>query len=183
MQTPESTGRTFVSVDGAKIVGLRARTGWTQEKLAEKSILSVRTVQNIERGKPTQFGTVVKLAVALGVEAKDCLQPVAVLSPGTADSSLHPLTEPRATIPDCPYRGLLPFREEDQDLLFGREKLVELLQGKLAHKSIIQVSGPSGSGKSSLIAAGLIPAIRRLQSWGVLYCRPGTIRSRRWQVR
>jgi transcriptional regulator with XRE-family HTH domain/tetratricopeptide (TPR) repeat protein len=166
MQIRESTGRTFVSPDGTKIIELRARKGWTQEKLAEKSILSVRTVQNIERSKPTQFGTVVKLAIALGVEAKDCIRLEGSRS-AIADALAH------KTNAECPYRGLLPFREEDKELLFGRETLVDLLQGKLDHKNIIQVSGPSGSGKSSLIAAGLIPAVRRLQNWRVLFCRPG----------
>src|ERR1700742_2853283 len=111
MQIRESTGRTFVSPDGTKIIELRARKGWTQEKLAEKSILSVRTVQNIERGKPTQFGTVVKLAIALGVEAKDCIRLEGAGS-GTADTPTHSLAH--TTNAECPYRGLLPFREEDK---------------------------------------------------------------------
>jgi conflict system STAND superfamily ATPase len=39
---------------------------------------------------------------------------------------------------------------------------------------MIQVSGCSGSGKSSLISAGLIPALKRAGPWQVLYCRPGS---------
>jgi len=73
----------------------------------------------------------------------------------------------------CPYKGLFAFWEEDAEIFFGRESLIELLKDKLEQKDIIQVSGPSGSGKSSLVAAGLIPALRRSHSWQMLYCRPG----------
>ena len=73
----------------------------------------------------------------------------------------------------CPYKGLFAFWEEDAEIFFGRESLIELLKEKLEQKHIIQVSGPSGSGKSSLVAAGLIPALRRSHSWQMLYCRPG----------
>src|SRR5437868_12586969 len=105
MQAPESTGRTFVSPDGSKIIELRARKGWSQEKLAERSILSVRTVQNIERGKPTHFGTVVKLAVALGVEPNDCIRRTAErrLAIGQHVSGAADGDGPET--PACPYRG------------------------------------------------------------------------------
>src|SRR5260221_10189852 len=60
----------------------------------------------------------------------------------------------------CPYKGLFAFWEQDADMFLGRESLVQLLTQKLSTKHIVQVSGPSGSGKSSLVAAGLIPALR-----------------------
>jgi hypothetical protein len=117
----------------------------------------------------------VRLAQALGIEPTDCItepQVPAVDSGANGKSTLP--ASPTVPVPECPYRGLLPFREEDAYLLFGREKLAGLLNDKLSHKSIIQVSGPSGSGKSSLVAAGLIPALRKAGSRQILYCRPGT---------
>lgn len=68
---------------------------------------------------------------------------------------------------------MLAFREQDAEDFFGREALVDVLEQKLAQKNLVQVSGCSGSGKSSLIAAGLIPALKRSGSWEILSCRPG----------
>ena len=62
----------------------------------------------------------------------------------------------------CPYRGLEAFREEDADLYFGREQDVARLVERLrAHAASSPSLGPSGSGKSSLVQAGLLPALRR----------------------
>ncbi|MGW0948933.1 nSTAND1 domain-containing NTPase [Streptomyces sp. NPDC002623] len=59
-----------------------------------------------------------------------------------------------------PYRGLARFEPHDSDLFFGRDALVAQLL-ELAHEHrFTAVSGPSGSGKSSLLRAGLIPALR-----------------------
>ena len=90
------------------------------------------------------------------------------------DSVGSTLKSPGCDIPPCPYRGLFAFSEEDAEVFFGRESLIQLLQEKLEQKHIVQVSGPSGSGKSSLVAAGLIPALKRFGSWQMLYCRPGS---------
>ena len=76
----------------------------------------------------------------------------------------------------CPYRGLLPFREEDAGLFFGREKETSELVGKLREHSFVTVVGRSGSGKSSVVYAGLIPALRRRadgRTWSILSLRPG----------
>jgi ABC-type glutathione transport system ATPase component len=79
------------------------------------------------------------------------------------------LQNPGSDIPTCPYRGLFAFWEEDAEVFFGRESLIQRLEAKLEQKHIVQVSGPSGSGKSSLVAAGLIPALKRSGSWQVVY--------------
>lgn len=163
-QNPAPASGNLVLAAGQTVIELRSRRGWTQEKLADKSILSVRTIQNLERGKVTHLATIAKVAEALGVAPRDCIASVAAsASPETGTG-----------VPDCPYRGLLAFREDDVEVFFGRELLIELLREKLAYKNIIQVSGYSGSGKSSLISAGLIPALRRAGAWNVLYCRPGS---------
>ena len=61
-----------------------------------------------------------------------------------------------------PYKGLQPFGEDDADDYFGRETLVAHLVSELAGgRRLIALVGPSGSGKSSVVAAGLLPAIRQ----------------------
>ena len=61
----------------------------------------------------------------------------------------------------CPYKGLDVFEEEDAELFFGREKLVEDLVSRVKDSRTVFVTGPSGSGKSSLVRAGLIHAMRQ----------------------
>jgi WD40 repeat protein/class 3 adenylate cyclase/energy-coupling factor transporter ATP-binding protein EcfA2 len=60
----------------------------------------------------------------------------------------------------CPYRGLLPFEPEDRDYFFGREQLAEELIERLKAGRLVAVVGASGSGKSSLLRAGVIAAVR-----------------------
>jgi hypothetical protein len=63
-----------------------------------------------------------------------------------------------------PYRGLLPFREEDASLFFGRKRFVDELVEKVGRRTatnVVAVVGRSGSGKSSIVYAGLFPALRR----------------------
>jgi WD40 repeat protein/transcriptional regulator with XRE-family HTH domain len=59
-----------------------------------------------------------------------------------------------------PYRGLSSFQPEDADWYFGRERLTELLVRRLREQRQLTVTGPSGSGKSSLLRAGLVPVLR-----------------------
>jgi hypothetical protein len=59
-----------------------------------------------------------------------------------------------------PFRGLESFRVEDQPFFFGREALTEHLLGRLASHPFLAVLGPSGSGKSSVVLAGLVPALQ-----------------------
>ena len=67
--------------------------------------------------------------------------------------------EPREDV--SPYRGLQRFDEEDAEFFFGRDGDVQRLLEKLKTTRLLAVLGPSGSGKSSLVRAGLLPALRR----------------------
>ena len=60
----------------------------------------------------------------------------------------------------CPFRGLFPFRAEDREFFFGRQALVDKLTARLGEHGFLAVLGPSGSGKSSLVLAGLVPALQ-----------------------
>jgi WD40 repeat protein/DNA-binding SARP family transcriptional activator len=67
---------------------------------------------------------------------------------------------PAAALQDvCPFKGLAPFELADAEFFFGRERLVDELVARLAETPLLTVVGPSGSGKSSLLRAGLLPAL------------------------
>jgi tetratricopeptide (TPR) repeat protein/Cdc6-like AAA superfamily ATPase len=78
----------------------------------------------------------------------------------------------RASI--CPYRGLLPFREEDAPFFFGREAAIDKLMHAVQHQSFLAVVGASGSGKSSVVRAGLVPRLRsdRQTTWETVILFP-----------
>ena len=68
---------------------------------------------------------------------------------------------------ECPYRGLPAFQASDRDRFFGREELVGELIGRFAAGRVLAVVGASGSGKSSLLRAGLVAAARAGELPGV----------------
>ena len=74
----------------------------------------------------------------------------------------------------CPYRGLIAFGPEDRDLFFGREEAVASILDRLVGSGFMAVVGASGSGKSSLVRAGLVPAFRRMHEGPVLVMTPGS---------
>jgi energy-coupling factor transporter ATP-binding protein EcfA2 len=78
-------------------------------------------------------------------------------------------------IPPCPYRGLFAFREQDAHLFFGREELTRKLVTAVKKKSLVAVVGASGSGKTSVVHAGLIPKLRQDTNvqWQIISFRPG----------
>ncbi|MFE7122227.1 XRE family transcriptional regulator, partial [Streptomyces sp. NPDC057654] len=59
-----------------------------------------------------------------------------------------------------PYAGLAAFRPEDADWFFGRERLVDDLVARLERQRLVVLLGPSGSGKSSVLRAGLLPRLQ-----------------------
>ncbi len=67
--------------------------------------------------------------------------------------------DPLATL-ECPYKGLAPFQVGDEHQFVGREDLIDDLYGRSGPGQVLVVGGPSGSGKSSLLRAGLIPTVQ-----------------------
>jgi len=61
----------------------------------------------------------------------------------------------------CPYRGLAPYGEDDASSFFGRDREVALCLDRLKTTPILVMAGQSGSGKSSLARAGIVPELRR----------------------
>jgi DNA-binding SARP family transcriptional activator/WD40 repeat protein len=80
----------------------------------------------------------------------------------------------------CPYLGLSGYRDADAALFVGRERLTAELAAMLADNQIVVVAGPSGSGKSSMLNAGLVPALRSgalpgSAAWRVLVRSPNDL--------
>jgi WD40 repeat protein/transcriptional regulator with XRE-family HTH domain/tRNA A-37 threonylcarbamoyl transferase component Bud32 len=82
-----------------------------------------------------------------------------------------------------PYKGLRAFGEADAADFFGRDTLIQALLGRLAEAGdlsrFLAVIGPSGSGKSSVVRAGLIPALRQgglpdSDKWFIVEMMPGS---------
>lgn len=83
---------------------------------------------------------------------------------------------PLPTVPN-PYRGLEAFEAEHVANYFGRAAMVEKLLAKIQATNFVAVVGPSGSGKSSLVRAGLVPALAEgklpgSRNWTIAIMRP-----------
>ena len=78
-----------------------------------------------------------------------------------------------------PYPGLRPFEADESDRFFGREAQTDELLRRLGRSRFVAVVGTSGSGKSSLVLAGLLPALRAGflvasgSQWRIASMRPG----------
>ena len=79
----------------------------------------------------------------------------------------------------CPYLGLKAFSEDDAALFFGRENLTQQLINRLSQQAFLAVVGASGSGKSSVVQAGLMAQLRQgrqipgSEQWRLWRLRPG----------
>ena len=72
---------------------------------------------------------------------------------------LAALTEPVDERPECQYRGLASFTFADRGVFWGRHREASNLVQRIACQTQLLVKGPAGSGKSSLIHAGVLPAL------------------------
>src|SRR5580704_4363053 len=155
---------------GGLLRQLRAEAGLTQEELAEAASLSPRSVSDLERGinRTARQDTAELLVAALGVaEPVRPLFVAAARGRAPAEDVLAALREAAApegpAWPGGPYLGLVPFEERDAQLFYGRDELtdqlVRRLAGRLRGAGILLVAGESGSGKSSLLRAGLMPRL------------------------
>jgi formylglycine-generating enzyme required for sulfatase activity len=109
-----------------------------------------------------------------GVDDAQSIDLLAAAVRGEPPSALLERTR-QAVAEICPYRGLEVFREEDAPFFFGREAFTEKLCETVSAQSLIAVVGSSGSGKSSVVRAGLIPRLRRPDGpvWEMVTLVPG----------
>ena len=117
------------------------RCGRQAEALA--SLRQVRTVLTRELGLDP------------GEDLVDLEQAILRQDPSLATDAVWIESSPR-----CPYHGLVPYDVDDSDGFFGREADVATCLRRLSDVGAVVVVGPSGSGKSSLVRAGIAAALR-----------------------
>ncbi|GAB4522156.1 MAG: hypothetical protein OHK0046_34390 [Anaerolineae bacterium] len=93
----------------------------------------------------------------------------------------QPISRPQVIEPTIfnPYKGLEPFEYGDGANFFGRDQLIDRLVNRVRSERFLAVVGPSGSGKSSVVKAGLIPALKRgdvsnSNKWYIVEMIPGS---------
>ena len=119
------------------------------EAVGGEILLSEATAALVRRDLPAGYAIVdLGLHRLKGIQRPEAIR--ALVGPGLE-------TAPTAAI--CPYRGLLAFEPEDGHLFFGREAVVADVLSRIAPGQLLAVVGASGSGKSSLLRAGVIAAV------------------------
>jgi WD40 repeat protein/transcriptional regulator with XRE-family HTH domain len=155
---------------------LRRRVGLTQRELSIAVGYSDTQISRLEQNErmPDLATLTARFLPALHIEdqpevAKRLLELAATVRREDA---------PAVGLP--PYKGLQYYDENDAELFFGREGLTNLLLERLtgrleAERRFLAIIGASGSGKSSLVRAGLIPALRWRQpssGWPIFVLTP-----------
>jgi WD40 repeat protein/transcriptional regulator with XRE-family HTH domain len=151
---------------GRALTVLRLRCGLTVRQLAVRMDVPAATLGGYFSGRhlpgPGSLGLFRSLLDACGVPDDDVGPWLDALARARLSS------DARVALPPCPYRGLEPYQVEDAAMFCGREVVTsevleyvdKLAQGRMGPSGLLVVVGPSGSGKSSLLCAGVVPAVR-----------------------
>jgi hypothetical protein len=133
--------------------------------LSERAPVLQSQFEDLARSLKTTLQTdPASLSAAAKADRETALERVNALCQEAIDVSFNGLAQgehPPAYDPGQPFRGLSPFRAEDREFFFGRETLVQELLAKLKAYNFLAVLGPSGSGKSSVVLAGVAPHLRQ----------------------
>ncbi|MGA5508949.1 PQQ-binding-like beta-propeller repeat protein [Streptomyces umbrinus] len=149
---------------------LRAEAaGITYRSLAQRAGYSVTTLSQAAAGE--QLPTLPVVLAYVGACGGDVAEWEARWKEAVEESAGNGSRDNDGSL--TPYRGLARFETGDSGLFFGREQLTADLVDLLRRRRFAAVFGPSGSGKSSLLRAGLIPALRQAQEPDL---RPAAIR-------
>jgi hypothetical protein len=164
-------------------------------RLAADSLLVEAQAASLGPNAPSHFGSTVVFSgedVGYGPASLALLRGFTLVLPEhTSPDEVCPVSaapqrvEAPQTVPaqfhdrNNPYPGLRPFEPEEARLFFGRGVHTSELLRRLSRTRFLAVVGTSGSGKSSLVRAGLIPALREgafgqtASHWRIVILRPG----------
>jgi WD40 repeat protein len=112
----------------------------------------------------TAFGKIIGNVIIYNYYGREELQIATIDTAASAEADLLP----------CPYRDLYHFEPEDAEYFFGRKSFVDALVEATQTGTFIPLLGASGSGKSSVVWAGLVPKLIKAGHWQFTHFRPGT---------
>jgi hypothetical protein len=124
--------------------------------------------ENAKQGEVTAFNALDSINRALKGSGQE---PIFLSMGGAIPVVSYAITAAIELDETCPYQGLEAFTEATARFFFGRQADVEALWQKLEQSAFVPVIGASGSGKSSLVQAGLIPALKRVVRTGWCWSR------------
>jgi WD40 repeat protein/DNA-binding SARP family transcriptional activator len=122
---------------------------------------SGRQAEGLDVYRQTRALLTDELGLEPGTELQELQRAILVQDPSLTLSFDGDVARPHVVRDVCPFKGLAPFEVADEEFFFGRERLVDELVGRLQDAPLLAIVGASGSGKSSLLRAGLLPALGR----------------------
>lgn len=148
--------------------GSVAEFGWMVEETRQtlSRIQEEQARQSVEQRHQTDLVRETLVKTTLLLQRHDAA--IRALPPASQGETAEP-ADPGEDDPapgPCPYMGLRSFQAEDAQWFFGRERLTAVLVARLAEAPLLAVVGASGSGKSSLLGAGLLPRSGRARFRG-----------------
>ncbi|PZS40717.1 MAG: hypothetical protein DLM62_01390 [Pseudonocardiales bacterium] len=174
-------GEDAPGVVGAELRRWRTKRGLSLAGLARQVHYSKGYLSKIETGDK-RITLEVARSCDVVLDTGGALTALLVDREKPPDEKPEPATEPDHTTEICPYLGLAAFGPEDARWFFGRAQvtadLVDQLDERITSRRPLVMAAPSGAGKSSLLAAGLVPALARgalpgSQRWPVVIVTPG----------
>jgi WD40 repeat protein/DNA-binding SARP family transcriptional activator len=171
----EAAGSVLERTGGVPLLVHQAAGDWAQAQTAQQVEETARQTASSRSGL-RQVQARLADDVVDQRELREHTQLVARLATGQGPPDEELEDRPATAV--CPYKGLARFEASDAEFFFGRERLVAELITHLVGVGLLGVVGPSGSGKSSLVRAGLLPALADgalpgSDRWRQLLMRPG----------
>ncbi|HEX5589472.1 MAG TPA: LuxR C-terminal-related transcriptional regulator [Candidatus Limnocylindrales bacterium] len=146
--------------------------GRTDGEIADELFISKKTASVHVANIKAKLGASSRVEIALMAARLGLAEEGATAPPE------EPPAPPARGVVVCPFKGLASYEAVDARYFFGREPVVAALVAKLVGAGMLGLVGPSGSGKSSVLRAGLLPALADgvlpgSDRWTVGTLRPG----------